>query len=91
MLEEDAMHVDTEADVSAFLLDINGKKTPLKWLLDTGDALSGISIETWKQMAFDIYDLIDFRIRPSAANKRAPKVLARTPIITLNSGNPIRG
>ena len=29
MLEEDAMHIGTEADVSAHVLDISGKKTQL--------------------------------------------------------------
>ena len=36
MLEEDAMHIGTEADVTGHLLDISGKKTQLRWLLDTG-------------------------------------------------------
>ena len=50
MLEEDAMHLGTEADVSAHVLDINGKKTPLKGLLDMGTVLSVISKETWTLM-----------------------------------------
>ena len=48
MLEEDAMHLRTEADVSAHVLDTSGKKTQLRWFLDTGDVLSNIPIETWK-------------------------------------------
>ena len=47
MLEEDAMHIGTEADVSAHVLDINGKRTQLRGLLDTGAVLSVIPIETW--------------------------------------------
>ena len=35
MLEEDTMHMGTEADVSALVLDINGKNTQLRGLLDT--------------------------------------------------------
>ena len=69
MLEEDAMHIETEADVSAQVLDITGKKTQLRGLLDTGAVLSVIPIETWKRMGFDKDDLIDSRIRLSAANK----------------------
>ena len=46
MLEEDAMHIGTEADVSAHVLDIKGKKTQLRELLDTGAVLSDIPIET---------------------------------------------
>ena len=65
LLEEDAMHLGTEADVSAHVLDISGKKTQLRGLLDTG-AVS--------------------RIRLSAANKGAHRVIGRTPIIALNLG-----
>ena len=49
MLEEDAMHLETEADVSAHLLDIRGKKTQLRGLLDTGAVLSVIPTKTWKK------------------------------------------
>ena len=75
MLEEDAMHIGTEADVSAPVLDISGKKTPLRGLLDTGAVLSVIPIETWERMGFNKDDLIDSRIRLSAANKRALRVI----------------
>ena len=69
MLEEDAMHIGTEADVSAHVIDISGKKIQLLGLLDTGAVLSVIPIETWKRMGFDRDGLIDPRIRLSAANK----------------------
>ena len=59
------MHIGTEADVSAHVLDISGKKTHLRGLLDTGAVLSVI---TWEQMGFNKDDLIDSRIRLSAAN-----------------------
>ena len=36
MLEEDAMHIGTEADMSGHVLDISGKKTQLRGLLETG-------------------------------------------------------
>ena len=86
MLEEDAMHIGTEADVSAHVLDISGKKTQLRGLLDTGAVLSVIPIETWERMGFNKDDLIDSRIRLSAANKGALRVLGRTPTIALNLG-----
>ena len=86
MLEEDAMHIGTEADVSAHVLDISGKKTQLRGLLDTGAVLSVIPIETLERTGFDKDDLIDSRIRLSAANKVALQVLGRTPIIALNLG-----
>ena len=53
MLEEDAMHIGTEADVTGHVLDISGKKTQLRGLLDTGAVLSVIPIETWERMGFD--------------------------------------
>ena len=46
MLEEDAMHIGTETDVSGHVLDISGKATQLRELLDTGTVLSAIPIET---------------------------------------------
>ena len=46
MLEENAMHLGTEADVSAHVLDISGRKTQLRGLLDTGAVLSVIPIDT---------------------------------------------
>ena len=86
MLEEDAMHIGTEADVSAHLLDISGKKTQLRGLLDTGAVLNVTPIGTWERMGFNKDDLIDSRIRLPAANKGALRVLGRTPIIALNLG-----
>ena len=84
MLEEDAMHLGTEADVSAHVVDISGEKTQLRGLLDTGDLLSLIPVETWKKMGFDKDDLIDSKIRLSATNNEALRVLDMTPIIALN-------
>ena len=84
MLEEDAMHLGTEADVSAYELENSIKKTQLRGLLDTGAVLSVILIETWKRMGFDKVGLIDSRRRLSAANKVALRVLGRTPILALN-------
>ena len=86
MLEESSMHIGTEADVSAHVLDISGKKTHLRGFLDTGAVLSVKPVETWERMGFNKDDLIDSRIRWSAANKRALRVLGRTPIIALNLG-----
>ena len=86
MLEQDAMHLGTKEDVSAHVLDISGKKTKLRGMLDTGAVLSVIPIETWEKMGFDKDDLIDSRVRLSAANKETLRVLGRTPIIALNLG-----
>ena len=78
MLEEDAKHLDTEAGVSAHVLDINGKKTPLKVLLDMGTVLSVIPIEIWTRIGFDKSDLLRSRFRLSAGNKGALRLLGRT-------------
>ena len=86
MLEEDAMHIGTEADVSGHVLDISGKEIQLRGLLDTGAVLSVIPIETWNRIGFVRDDLIDLRTRLSAANKGALRVLGRRPIIALNLG-----
>ena len=86
MLEEDAMHIETEADISAHVLDISAKNTQLRGLIDTGAVLSVIPIETWERMGFNKDVLIDSRIRLSAANKGALQVIGRTPIIALNLG-----
>ena len=84
ILEEDAMHLVTGAYVSAHVLDLNGKKTQLRGLLDAGAVLSVIPIEFWRRMGFDKDDLIDSRLRLSAAHKGALRVTGRTPIIALN-------
>ena len=91
MLEEDAMHIGTEADVSGHVLDISGKNTQLCGLLDSGALLSVIPTNTWNSMGFDKDDSIDSRIRLSAANKGALRVIGRTPVIALNLGKAICG
>ena len=49
MLEEDAMHLETEADVSVHVLDIRGKKFQLRGLLDTGEVFSVIPTKDGKK------------------------------------------
>ena len=49
-IEHCALHLGTEAELSADELNINGKKTPLKGILDTGAVLSVILIETWRRI-----------------------------------------
>ena len=44
MLEEDTMHIGTEADVSAHVLNISGKNTQLRGLLDTRTVLGAVSL-----------------------------------------------
>ena len=72
------------AENKGALRDISGKKVQLRGLMDTGAVLTIIPIETWKRMGFDKDDLIDSRIRLSAANEGALRVLGRTAKIALN-------
>ena len=81
--EKDAMYLSREAYVSAYVLDINRRKTPLKGLLDTGAVWIMKPIETRTVMGFDEDGLIVSRIRLSAANNGALRVLDRTPIKAL--------
>ena len=51
MMEQDAVHIGYEADVTAYQLDTNGKKIGVTGLLDTGALVSVMSIKTWKKWA----------------------------------------
>ena len=51
MMEQDAVHIGYEADVTAHLLDINGKKIGVTGLLDTGAVVSVMPIKTWEEWA----------------------------------------
>ena len=51
LLVKDAIHLGTEADVSAHVLDNYGKRTPLKGILDTRAVLSVIPVVTsWRRL-----------------------------------------
>ena len=58
MMEQDAVQIGYEADVTAHLLDTNGKKIGVTGLLDTGAVVSLMSIKTWERMGFTREDLI---------------------------------
>ena len=58
MMEQDAVHIGYEADVTAHLLDTNGKKIGVTGLLDTGAVVSVMPIKTWERMGFRREDLI---------------------------------
>ena len=68
MMEQDAVHNGYEADVTAHLLDTNGKKIGVTGLLDTGDVVSVMPIKTWERMGFTREDLIPTNLRLAAAN-----------------------
>ena len=94
MLEEDAMHIGTEADVSAHVLDISGKKTQLRGLLDTGAVLSIIPIETWERMGFDKDTVVSCKQRGAAGAgqnaNNSPKSGGTQPVDELSCGRKPR-
>ena len=64
MMEQDAVHIGYEADVTAHLLDTNG-------FLETGAVVSVMSRKTWERMGFTWEDLILTNLRLAAANRGA--------------------
>ena len=86
MMEQDAVHIGYEADVTAHLLDTNGTKIGVTGLLDTGAVVSVMPIKTWERMDFTREDLIPTNLRLAAANRGAIYVAGRTPITVLHMG-----
>ena len=66
MMEQDAVHIRYEADVTANLLDTDGKKIGGTELLNTGAVVSVIPIKTWERMCFIRQDLIPTSLRLAA-------------------------
>ena len=83
MMEQDVVHIGYEADVTAHLLDTNGKKIGVTGLLDTGAVVSVMPTKTWERMGFTRKGLIPTNIRLFAANRAAIYVAERTPIAVL--------
>ena len=71
MMEQDAVHIGYKADVTAHLLDTNGKKIGVTGLLDTGAAVSVMPIKTWERMGLTREDLIPTNLRLAATNRAA--------------------
>ena len=83
MMEQDAVHIGYEADVTAHLLDINGTKIGVTGLLDTGVVVSVMPIKTWERMGFTREDLIPTNLRLA---RGAIYLAGRTPITVLHMG-----
>ena len=83
---QDAVHIGYEADVTAQLLDTNGKKIGVTGLLNTEAVVSVMPIKTWERMGFTRQDLIPTNLRVAAANRGAIYVAGRTPITVLHMG-----
>ena len=86
MMEQDAVHIGYEADVTAHLLDTNGTKIGVTGLLDTGAVVSVMPIKTWERLGFTREDLNPTNLRLAAANRGAIYVAGRTPITVLHMG-----
>ena len=86
MMEQDAVHIGYEADVTAHLLDTNGKKIGVTWLLYTGAVVSVMPIKTWERMGFTREDLYPMNLPLAAASRGAIYVAGRTPITVLHMG-----
>ena len=86
MMEQDAVHIGYKADMTAHLLDTNGKKIGVTGSLDTGAVVSVMPIKTWERMGFTREDLIPTNLRLAAANRGAIYVAGRTPLTVLHMG-----
>ena len=86
MMDQDAVLIGYEEDVTAHLLDTNEKKIGVTGLLDTGAVVSVMPIKTWEKMGFTREDLIPTNLRLMAGNRVAVYVAGRTPITVLHLG-----
>ena len=91
MMEQDAVHIGYEADVTANLLDTNSKKIGVTGLLDREALVSVMPIKIWERMGFTREDLIATNLRLAAANRGSIYVAGRTPITVLHMGGGIFG
>ena len=71
MMEQYAVYIGYEADVTAHLLDTDGKEIGVTGLVDTGALVSVMPIKTWERMGFTTEDLIPTNFRLAAANRGA--------------------
>ena len=71
MMEQDAVHMEYEADVTSHLLDTNGMKIGVTGLLDTRAVVSVMPIKTWERMCLTREDLVPTNLRLAAANRGA--------------------
>ena len=87
MMEQDAVHTGYEADVTAHLLDTDGKNIEVTGLLETGAVVSVMPMKTWERMGCKIEDLIPTNLRLAAAYRGAIYVAAgKTAIAVLHMG-----
>ena len=73
MMEQDAVHRIYAADMTAHLLDTNGRKIGVTGLLDPGAVVSVMPVTTWERMGFTRKDSdsTPTNLRLAAANRGA--------------------
>ena len=71
MMEQNAILMRYDADVTAHFIETNGKKKGVTGLLDTGAVVSVMPVKTWQRMGFTREDLIPTNLRLTAASRRA--------------------
>ena len=71
MMEQDAVHIGYEADVTAYLLATDGKQIGVTGLLDTGAVVSVMPIKTLERMGLTRENLITMNLRLAAVNRGA--------------------
>ena len=86
MMEQDTVHIGYEKDVTAHLLDTDGKKIDVTGLLDTGAVVCVMPRKSWQRMGITREDLNLTNPRLAAANRGAIYVAARTSITVLHMG-----
>ena len=64
MVEQDAVHIGYQADVTPHLLDSDGKNIEVTGVLDTVAVVSVMPIKTWERIGFTREDLIPTKLRP---------------------------
>ena len=85
MMAHDAVQIGYAADMTAHLLDTDGKRIQVTELL-TGAVFRVMPIKTWQRMAITTEDLSPTNVRLEAANRGAVYVARRTPITVLHVG-----
>ena len=83
MMEQDAVHIGCEAEVTPHLLDTNGKKIGVTELLDTGAVVSVMPIKTWERNA--LHEGRSNSDEPRISGRKKT-VAERTPIMFLHMG-----
>ena len=72
MVEQDAVHIGYQADVTPHLLDSDGKNIEVTGVLDTVAVVTVMPIKTWERIIFTREDLIPTKLRFTAEQSMWP-------------------